>query len=440
MTTPPDDLLTHLAAAPMPSAPGTIVAFSGGLDSSVLLHALVALRVPGLRACHVHHGLQAAADDWAAHCERVAGSIGVPLQILRVVVDPQDPAGPEAAARASRYAALRQSIGEGEVLATAHHRDDQAETVLLRLLRGSGVRGLSAIQRLSVFEPGLLWRPLLDLPRTVLLNYAQRHRLEWIDDPHNADVRYTRSWLRQQVMPQLRQRFAQLDANLSQAAAHAAETTELIDSLAGIDLADPAHAARPAGTLSVSSLLSLTPARRRNLLRHWLQGKGHALPPAAMIDRITSEVLQAGTDAEPCLHWTGCELRRYRDALFAMTPLPPPPPADWVCPWSSGAVLSLPPGCGQLVATAPPPLPVRVRLARAGERLRPDRQTTSRSFKNLFQEAGIPPWTRLRMPLIEHDGEPLLVPGLGLATHRGRQVLDSGWQVQWQMTSDGVIR
>jgi tRNA(Ile)-lysidine synthase len=437
---PAEDAALLASVEPPASATGAglIVAFSGGLDSTVLLHMLARREPAALRVVHVHHGLQAAADAWAAHCAAFAASLGLPFQLRRVDIDAADPAGPEAAARSARYAALRSAMSAGDLLLTAHHRDDQAETLLLRLLRGSGLRGLAAMQPLSDFAPGRLWRPLLETPRAALLDYAQRHRLAWIEDPHNADPRYARSWLRRDILPSLQARFPQVEASLTRTAAHAAEAAGLLDELATIDLAAPDHAALPAGALSLPALARLSPARRRNLLRHWLRQAGFLAPDAALFERFDEELLQAGADAEPCLRWSGCELRRYRDALFALPPLPPPPAGDWSLDWHSGASLGLPPGCGSLVAETSPPYPLRVRFARAGERLRLKPGAPSRSLKNLFQERALPPWLRQRMPVIECDGTAALLPGLGLSTAAAGPLTQAGWQVRWASPPPGL--
>lgn len=195
-------MAARLSLPTPPPAPRYWLAFSGGLDSTVLLHLLHAHGLP-LEVVHVHHGLQAQADAWAAHCQRVCEGLGVPLQVLRVQVRPAGE-GPEAAARAARYQALGALLRPGEVLVTAHHRDDQAETLLLRLLRGSGVRGLAAMPELAPFAAGQLWRPLLGLGREQITAWAVAQGLDGLHDPHNQDPRFARSRLRQQVMPLLR--------------------------------------------------------------------------------------------------------------------------------------------------------------------------------------------------------------------------------------------
>lgn len=361
------------------------VALSGGLDSTVLLHRLKRDGVSPLRAIHVHHGLQKKADAWVAHCRRFCKSLQVPLTVERVTINPRSDDGPEAAARDARYAALRKHLRRGDCLVTAHHRDDQAETVLLRLLRGTGIHGLAAMRSQMTFEPGTVWRPLLDTPRTELLAYAQQHKLRWIEDPHNRDERYARSWLRKNLMPELEARFPAAKASLARTAAHAAETVELLDALAEQD----STAVAQQQTLRVSGLLALAPARRNNLLRHWIRQRGHEAPPAETLARIETEVLRARADADPRLAWGACELRRYRDNLYV---LPRQKPAAL-------PKLKLPRG-------------LTLRFPEGGERLKPAGSAHTRSLKNLFQEAGVPPWIRQRTPLIYENDQPIAVLGL----------------------------
>ena len=363
---------------------------------------------PPLLAAHVHHGLQAAADAWAEHCAGLCAALGVPFKLLRVQVEAAAAEGPEAAAREARYAALRALMQKNDLLVTAHQRDDQAETVLLRLLRGAGVEGLAAMRPLSPFPPGQLWRPLLDVSRGQLQAYARSRRLKWIEDPHNADPRYARSWLRGQLMPQVLERYPQAQDSLARAARLSAEAAGLLEDLARIDL----PAVQAGAALSVRALLALEAPRRHNLLRHWLRQRGFEVPPADTLDRLDAEVLAAAPDAEPLLAWAGCELRRYRDALHAMAPLPPPPDPVRTLEWTA-ARLELPAGCGSLRLARSPRRILRVRFARGGERLRLAGGAHTRTLKNLFQEAAVPPWVRLRTPLVELEGELAYVAGIG---------------------------
>ena len=397
-------LIPQLLQAP-PSATAYCVAYSGGMDSTVLLHLAHAARLPNLSAIHIHHGLQASADDWAAQCQARCAVLGVPLQVLRVQVDAQHPQGPEAAAREARYTALRAQLPAGAVLLTAHHAGDQAETILLRLLRGTGVEGLAAMGMTSAFGAHTLWRPLLRTSREALLDYAQQHGLHWSEDPHNRDPRYARSWLRAQVMPALRSRWPDADAQLARAADHAADATLLLTNLANTLLLKLQGAE---GGLSVAGLIALAPAERRLVLRHWLQQQGLPPPFAQTLQQLDADVLPAATTAMPLLRWPGAEFRRYRGQLFAGRTLQAVPD-DLCLDWDGVAPLALPAGLGELSTDTPQPM--QVRFAMPGLRIRLKGAPHSRSLKQLSQENAVPPWWRSRLPIIFVDRTVVSIAG-----------------------------
>ena len=266
------------ALTPWRNANSWHVALSGGLDSTVLLHLLAHLRqthsLPALSAVHVHHGLQAAADSWPAHCQVLCDSLAVPLQVFQVQVRPG--ASLERAAREARYQAFEAVTQAGEVLLTGQHRDDQAETVLFRLLRGAGVSGVAAMPRERALGQGHLCRPLLDVSRAELEVYARAHGLSWVEDPSNTQTDFSRNYLRHEVFPTLTKRWPQAAASLARTAAHCAEAQGLLDELAQQDLA----AATPhtefswlgLPSLALAPIAGLSAARQRNALRHWLAG------------------------------------------------------------------------------------------------------------------------------------------------------------------------
>ena len=436
----------HLQPLPrLPRGACLWLAYSGGLDSTALLHLLTTRKTARLTAVHVHHGLQDAAEDWARQCRAQCRRLGVAFKLLHVKVDARDPAGPEAAARVARYAALAQQMRPGDLLITAHHRDDQAETVLLRLLRGTGINGLAAMQPLADFASGQLWRPLLELPRAQLLEYARAQGLQWMEDPHNADPRYARSWLRAQVMPLLRQRWPQADESLARAAQHAAQAQELLDERAAEDLRRLSawagqRLARPKkgtvvwaerseahaeSTLSVAGLLKLATARRFNVLRYWLSLNGFQAPSSSMLERLDQEVLRARADANPLLNAGAYEFRRYRDSLYVLAPLRPEP--QNVLNWDGTGELVLPPGCGVLASGARRRRAFTVRFARGGERLKPAGDSHTRTLKYLFQQAGVPPWLRTRVPLIYQDDELLSAAGLWTV-----EMKSPGLRIHWR--------
>lgn len=413
-------------APPLAQAATYRVCFSGGLDSTVLLHALAAAGVGPLAAVHVHHGLQAAAEDWVTHCRAVCAALRLPLQVCRVAVDGAAPEGPEAAARKARYAALRGVMHPGDCLVVAHQRDDQAETVLLRLLRGAGSEGLSAMRPLTPFAAGWLWRPLLGTPRGALRAWAQRRGLQWVEDPQNQDVHYRRVWLRREILPALRRVVPQCDAVLARTAEVLAADVEVLAEVAAADL----RTVQDGATLSVRRLRTLSPARRRNAVRAWLAQRGFRAPDRAASETLDRDVLAARADAVPVLRLGGCEVRRYRDALHLMAPLSSAP--QGVLRWTLGSTLVLPAGCGRLRASGVPPDALEVRFPRGGERLKPAGQEHTRTLKNLFQEAGVPPWQRLRTPLVWRAGELAWVGGVAHSAEWQRWCDAYGWRMTWQ--------
>ncbi|NNG62887.1 tRNA lysidine(34) synthetase TilS, partial [Pseudomonas fragi] len=269
-------ILLLKALEPWRNAGAWHVALSGGLDSTVLLHVLAQLRqtrsLPPLSAIHVHHGLQAAADEWPAHCQALCNALGVPLQVVHVHV--QAGASLERAAREARYQAFVTLTRAQEVLLTGQHRDDQAETLLFRLLRGAGVSGLAAMPRQRRLGEGNLCRPLLDVSRTDLEAYAREHSLGWIEDPSNQQTDFSRNYLRHEIFPLLTRRWPQAAASMARSAAHCAEAQGLLDDLARQDL-QAAGAVSEFDWLGLPSLelapiTCLSPARQRNALRYWL--------------------------------------------------------------------------------------------------------------------------------------------------------------------------
>ena len=398
------------ALLPLPEAP-IVVGFSGGLDSTALLHALATLletRAQGLRALHVHHGLHSDADAWAVHCERVCVELDVPLQVLRVQVDRASGHGPEGAARAARLQAFRTALNTDEVLALAHHRDDQAETVLLRLLRGAGGDGLAAMRRRSRLGTLHLWRPFLDLPRTALHDHARAHALRWIEDPSNADARYDRNFLRHRVLPVLAERWPHATRNLALSAALLAEQSQLLAEATAAHL-DALQVT--ANVLSLSGLLVEPRTQRARILRMWLARLNGRAPPASIIAAIERDLLTARDDGDACVEWAGVAVHRWRDQLHALNPCAPLP-TDWSARWDGRSPLRLPDGALlELHDTDGFETPLTVRVRQGGERIRLPAREHSHALKHVLQERYVPPWIRARMPLLFADDGELLAAG-----------------------------
>lgn len=388
-----------LTLPPRPFEAPVLVGFSGGVDSTVLLHALAAdpaVRAAGLRALHVDHGLQPGSADWARHCAAACEALGLPFEGRRVGVADTGQ-GPEAAARDARHAAFADALRPGELLALAHHRDDQAETVLLRLLRGAG-DGLAAMRPLRRFAAGWLWRPLLDVPREAILAEARARGLAWVDDPSNALAHADRNYLRHAVMPRLAERWPGAGAALARSAALLASQADLLAGedtrrLAQVQGLDPA-------TLAVPALLDQDPGWRPRLLRAWLAGLGLPPLPADATTTIERELLHARPDAEACFDWSGARLRRWRDLLHA-GPRRAPLPDDWQADWTGEVPLPLP--NGDELRLDPPvafAAPLRAHARAGGERLVLPGRDHHSPLKHVLQDLGVPPWERERLPLL----------------------------------------
>lgn len=418
----------------LPSAPheGPVaIALSGGLDSSVLLHLAAAdpaLRARGLRALHVDHGLHPDSARWADACGEACAALGVAFESRRVSVHDRGE-GLEAAARAARHAAFLDSQREGELIALAHHRDDQAETLLLRLLRGSG-DGLGAMRGVRLFGRGWLWRPLLALPRSQLHDYAVRHGLRWIEDPSNASQHHDRNFLRHGVMPMLEQRWPQAGASFADSAARLAVQQDLLAAedatrLAQVQGFDPA-------SLSVPALLAQPPGWQHRLLRRWVADLGLPMLPARALDTISAELLPARADACAEFAWSGAVIRRWRDLLHAGRPQAPLP-ADFIAAWDGREVLALPGGDRlQLSVARAFDAPLQVRARTGGERLVLPGRTHSSELKHVLQDLGVPPWQRARLPLLfAPDGELLAAGDVAVSGRLQAWLGGHGLRLQW---------
>jgi len=408
------------------------VAFSGGADSTALLGALAALPRPPLelRAVHIDHRLHPHSRRWSAHCRRLARSLAVPLEVLSARIARAPGESVEAAARTARYRLLARSLEEGEALLTAHHEDDQLETVLLQLLRGGGLVGIAAMPARAPFARGLLMRPLLGWSREELLAFLRAEGLKWIEDPMNSELRLDRNYLRARVLPAIRERWPAAAATVSRTARHAAQAQRLLDELGRADVARAAFGAM----LSAKVLRALPPERRRNALRYWITAAGHRPPPASRLEEIAGPMLAARVDAQPQVSWPGAVVLRQADLLSlsaapgagdhpASSPsgAPPPPEISWS--WGRRRSCVLPACGGRLTLQADErgpldlealPATLTVRARRGGERLRPVRGGPHRALKSLMQEARVPAAERGRRPLIYAGDTLVAVAGLWL--------------------------
>lgn len=381
----------------------------------------------------MQHGLVAGSEAWAGECRRLCDRLGVPLAVCRVEVDRRHPGGLEAAAREARRAALA-ALGD-DALALAHHRDDQAETVLFRAIRGAGVRGASGMRPVDPSGPGpMIWRPLLDVPRADLLAHARSAGLAWVDDPSNADCGFSRNFLRHEVLPLVESRFPGAAAGLARMGRLCGEAAGMLDELAALDLA----ALRlPGGRLGRVGALGLSSARRRNLMRFLLQGAGEAMPDEDRLREIERQLCSPGAAEGLCLPIGKSALCVYREAW-------------WLAParhdaalislaWSlepsvrwAGGVVEWRETVGEgLAAAALAGGVCELRRRAGGERMRLRAGGPSRSLKNLLQEAGVPPWLRDNLPLLWVDGRLAWIAGVGVAAEFGCRPEETGLVFGW---------
>ncbi len=402
-------------------AAGLVVGLSGGPDSAALLRAAAALgqsfRGLPLRALHVDHGLQSAAADFRAACVSLCEELRVPLRIVGAAVSREAGLSVEAAARAARYAALEPEVQPRECLLTAHHREDQAETLLLQALRGAGVKGMSAMPACRPFGAGWHLRPLLNVAHSDLRQFADLEPGASID-PMNRDLRFDRVYLRSVVWPLIEKRWPGAAIALTRAAGHMAEAQQLLDMAAEADLGR----LRDGDALSIPGLRVLPPPQRANAIRWWLNQAGLEVPSTARLIEALRQVFEADADHSPSIVWGAHALRRYRQRLF-VTPADParmPQPQPWMV--AAGSSVELGPGLGNLTwielrgGIAAERLPARVSVQRreGGETLKPAAAAKTQTLQHLCQSRGVLPWMRDALPLVFAGDELVAVGDLWL--------------------------
>ncbi|HET7547529.1 MAG TPA: tRNA lysidine(34) synthetase TilS [Usitatibacter sp.] len=444
------DLDRHIAErleAAVPAGAAICVALSGGLDSMVLLDALDRLaraRGHALTAVHVHHGLSPNAEAWAAFCEAACGERGIACDVERVQVRRDGGEGLEAAAREARhaiYAARAEAI-----VALAHHLDDQAETLLLQLLRGAGLRGLAAMAELRPIEGSrvALFRPLLAVPRAALREQASARRIAWIEDESNASLEHDRNYLRHEIAPRLDARFPGWRRAALRCAGHAAEAQSL---LAVLGRLDGAPALAQAG-LALDA--TLAPSRRANAVRAFLATEGLAMPSEARLAEIARQLYEARADARMRIAHDGATLVRHRGVAHVLrAEAQRGDAAAWRVGWSGEADLDLGPGHGRVRFTAASGAGIAAaRCAagdwhfaarRGGERMRLVAGGPTRTLKNLLHEAAIPEWQRSRLPLLFHAGRVAWVPGVGIAAEIACAPGEAGLVPAWSPAFSALV-
>lgn len=379
-----------------------LIGYSGGMDSHVLLHSLYKLQQQNsqlkIRAIHIHHGLSPNANSWTKHCANICQKLNIELIIKKIKVT-KNKHSLEALARELRYQEIAKTLKKNECLLTAHHADDQAETVLLQLFRGAGPKGLAAMPSHKEFAHSSLLRPLLKFSREDLHAYALKNKLKWIEDESNENIGHDRNFIRHKLIPLLIDRWPGIITTLNRSAEHFAAASDLLNILAQQDYAQTQGSVPK--TLSIKKLVALDQIRQNNLLRFWLQTLNLPLPSSIKLQHILSDVLYCRADANPIVHWHNAEVRRYRDNLYAMPPLSSIK-TDMIIPWDAKTELKLPHNLGILT----PKILKNLKLKNTKNiTVRFRNSSGTHSLKKLFQEKGIPPWQRDFIPLIFQNEE-----------------------------------
>lgn len=427
------DLLSWIAnwLKSLPHEAAIKVAYSGGRDSHVLLHILWQLRakMPSLpvSAIHVNHGLQAISTQWANHCQSICEAYQIPFLLIPLQLKVPPGESLENVARTHRYAAFSSHLQERDILVTAHTQDDQAETFLLQLIRGSGPLGLAGIAPLKTLGKGQLARPLLTISKKDITHYAEQHQLNWVEDPTNTDIRFRRNFLRHEILPKLESLDIGVITSIARSSQHCANSQQLLEEYLRKDLMN-CLGATPV-TLNLLSLKKFSRFKQEALLRLWLKDQGIVSPSTKKLRVILDQMFMAKEDAMPCVTWGNKQIKRYKAHLHLL-PLANDNgrfllPLEWrlasplVLPsavfrakQTEGAGLSLP-------KTGPQSLQCRFR--EGGERCRPVGQSHSAPLKKILQRLNIPTWERQTLPLFYYGQNLVAVADLFIC---------EGWQVQ----------
>ena len=419
------------------------IAFSGGLDSTVLLHLASRLAARPLRAIHVDHNLHAESAAWAQHCVHAAAQLGIECEVAEVSVTRED-GGIEAAARAARYQVFADSLQPEEVLLTAHHARDQLETFLLQALRGAGPRGLAAMPVCSARRGYSHVRPLLTAGIDMLRGYAEAHGLDWLDDPSNAQLDFDRNYLRHEVLPRIEQRWPGAAAAIGRSARLSADAARLLDEMASED------AGCAGAKLSVERLRKLPPARQANVMRFCLRAANLPVPSEVQLGEALQALLSERRDAQPVAAWPGATVRRFRDSLWFFGAEEDPGNPRFAEPvqyaWDPAAPLRMNYPRGS-IAVRPAndgglarhwlDEPLEVRFRAGGERLRPGPAAATRDLKKLLQESDIVPWMRSHIPLLYAQGRLLAAGDLWIDADAASPPGEPGFSLLW--TEHGAL-
>ena len=420
------------------------IAYSGGLDSHVLLHTLARIKneiKPELVAVHINHGISHDAESWQKHCQSVCENYAVKFLSFTVDISQKNNKGTEAFAREKRYEIFTGLMMDHDLLLTAHHLNDQAETMLLQLIRGSGPDGLAGMPQSREFSNGYLVRPLLDYSREEIHEYALKESLHWVEDESNKSNQYDRNYLRNNIIPGLLMRWPGVLKTIRRASRHQAEARSLINEISENDLVTVCE--DEWSKIDLTKLDELSLIRKKNVLRAWIKKNQLEIPNAQIIEKTHDEVIHANSENNPCINWEGGEIRRYRGFLYLMRPLSTHDVKTTTI-WDLKKPLSLTSGylkadlgkgCGikkEMITNDS----VEVRYRHGGERIRPSGRGHTHELKKLYQDEGVLPWLRDRIPLIYFENELIAVGDLWIEHRYAASQSEPGWQIKWDWKWD----
>ncbi len=415
------------------------VALSGGLDSCVLLYLfyLNKKRInQKVQVVYVDHQLQKLSQDWDVFCKALCQDYGFDYQCLKITGSCPKEMSVEEWAREERYKLISDEMEQDDILFTAHHQDDQMETFFLQMLRGSGPRGLVAMPVHKVFFCGYHIRPFLDCSRNDLQLYAKKNGLKYINDPSNEDVRFNRNYLRNKLLPLIKERWPGYKEAVSRLIKHQQEVKLLLDEVADQDLVQALL--ESSSGIDMKKIEALSISRKKNLIAYWLKQQGLNQPNAKHMEQLINDIFGAAEDKNPCVNWEGVEVRRYRNILYALKPLQEHNPLE-TYQWNLNQSLLLDDDClsaglikGQGIAKKHLDNDVvEVRFRQGGEKIRPYNQKVSKTVKQIFQEKGVLPWYRDRIPLVYVDGQLAVIPGICISELFCADKDENAWQIEW---------
>jgi len=419
-----DRLLLQCQTNESATSPTIVVGLSGGLDSIVLTHLLATLsrssKIFLLKVVHINHQLQRDADEWQSFCSDVCQSLHISFENITVNATPEKGEGPEAAARNARYVAFKSVLKENDILVTAHHLDDQIETVFLQMLRGTGIEGATGISPVSLFGNNYLLRPLLEFSRDDIQSYAEENQLTWVEDPSNQETEFSRNYLRQKVIPLIEKRWPAYRQTIQRFSENMQQAGDVLQEIVEEDIEDVID--KETNSLCIEPLSKLSVNRQNNIIRSWIKKTNGDVPSVAILHQIFL-LMSSTEDAEPVVTWGQTEIRRFQNKLYCMQKNRNKIPENLeinISNWRPGQVVEVP-GYGALVLelcedegileTYISSENIQIKIRQGGETCKPVGRQKSQSLKKIFQEKKVPPWLRNNTPIVFINGEVAVVVG-----------------------------